>query len=74
LLILTKRDSARAAKMLEKYLAGSMKSEAAPAFVAHTWLARLKRLSGDKAAALQERAAALALAHDYKPALDLKLI
>jgi tetratricopeptide (TPR) repeat protein len=70
-LVQTNRDPARAAKMLEKYLAGSLKSEEAPAFVAHTWLARLKGLSGDKAAARQERAAALALAHDYKPALDL---
>jgi tetratricopeptide (TPR) repeat protein len=71
LLIHTNRDSARAAKMLEEYLAGSTKSEEAPAFVAHTWLARIKGLSGDKAAASRERAAALALAHDYKPALDL---
>jgi tetratricopeptide (TPR) repeat protein len=71
LLILTKRDPARAAKMLEKYLSGGIKSEKAPAFVAHTWLSRLKKLSGDPAAARQERAAALALAHDYKPALDL---
>ncbi len=71
LLIQTKRDSARAAKMLEKYLAGSVKSEMAPAFVAHTWLARLKALAGDKAAASREKSVALALAHDYKPALDL---
>ena len=70
LLIHTNRDPARAAKMLEEYLAGSIKSEDAPAFVAHTWLARLKGLSGDKSAAIRERAAALALAHDYKPALD----
>jgi predicted Zn-dependent protease len=74
LLIHAHRDPERAAKMLEKYLAGSMKSEKAPAFVAHTWLARLKGLSGDKAAASRERAEALALAHDYKPALELKLI
>jgi tetratricopeptide (TPR) repeat protein len=73
LLIHANRDSARASKMLDEYLAGSMKNEKAPAFVAHTWLARLKGLSGDKAAAIRERAAALALAHDYKPALDLKL-
>ena len=71
LLIQTNRDPARAAKMLEEYLAGSAKREEAPAFVAHTWLARLKEHSGDKAAASRERAAALALAHEYKPALDL---
>ena len=72
LLIQTKRDPARAAKMLEEYLAGSVKSEDAPAFVAHTWLARLKQQMGDVAAASRERAAALALAHEYKPALVLK--
>jgi len=72
LLIQTSRDPARAAKMLEEYLAGSVKSEDAPAFVAHTWLARLKQQMGDVAAASRERAAALALAHEYKPALDLK--
>jgi hypothetical protein len=49
-----------------------VKSEDAPAFVAHTWLARLKQQMGDVAAASRERAAALALAHEYKPALDLK--
>jgi len=72
LLIQSKRDPERAAKMLEEYLAGSVKSEDAPAFVAHVWLARLKQQSGDAAAAGRERAAALALAHEYKPALDLK--
>jgi tetratricopeptide (TPR) repeat protein len=72
LLIQTNRDPARAAKMLEEYLAGSVKSEDAPAFVAHTWLARLKQQLGDASAAGRERAAALALAQEYKPALDLK--
>jgi tetratricopeptide (TPR) repeat protein len=71
-LIETKRDPARSAKMLEDYLAVSVKTEEAPAFVAHTWLARLKRQLGDTAAASRERAAALALAHDYKPALEMK--
>ena len=36
------RDLARAAKMLEEYLGGKDKTEEAPAFVAHTWLAELK--------------------------------
>ena len=72
LLIQTKRDQERAAKMLEEYLTGSVKSEDAPAFVAHIWLARLKQEFGDAAAAGRERAAALALAHEYKPALVLK--
>ena len=71
LLIKTNRDPARAAKMLEEYLAGNSKTEEAPAFVAHTRLARLKAQLGDGAGASRERAAALALAHEYKPA-DLK--
>jgi hypothetical protein len=64
------RDPALAAKMLEEYLAGSAKTEEAPAFVAHTRLARLKQQLGDAAAASRERAAALALAHEYRPAQD----
>jgi tetratricopeptide (TPR) repeat protein len=67
------RDPALAARMLEEYLAGSAKSEEAPAFVAHTRLARLKQQLGDAAAANRERAAALALAHEYKPAQDSRL-
>lgn len=72
ILMKTNRDPARAAGMLEAYLAGSVKTEEAPAFVAYTKLARLKEQLGDTAAASRDRAAALALAHDYKPALDLK--
>lgn len=72
LLIQTNRDPARAAKMLEEYLAGSAKSEDAPAFVAHTWLVRLKRQLGDTAGAGRERTAALTLAHEFQPALDLR--
>lgn len=68
----TGRDPARAARMLESYLAGSAKTEEGPAFVAHTWLAQLKAQLGDAAAASRERTAALALAHEYKPAQDLK--
>jgi tetratricopeptide (TPR) repeat protein len=69
---LSNRDPELAVKMLEEYLAGSARSEQAPAFVAHTWLARFKAQLGDAAAASRERAAALALASEYKPALDLK--
>lgn len=72
LLRATNRDPARAAKMLASYLAGSAKTEDAPAFVAHTWLALLRAQLGDAAAASRERAAALALASEYKPAQDLK--
>ena len=66
------RNSVLAAKMLEDYLASPAKTEAAPAFVAHTRLARLKDQLGDREAAQRERAAALALAHDYRPAQDAK--
>jgi hypothetical protein len=59
--------------MLEAYLASPSKSEEAPAFEAHVRLARLQKQLGDTAAAQRERDAALKLAHDYKPALDLKL-
>ena len=67
------RDPVLAARMLEEYLAGSAKTEEAPAFVAHTRLARLKQQLGDTAAANREQAAALALAHEYKPAQDSRL-
>jgi tetratricopeptide (TPR) repeat protein len=72
LLRATNRDPARAVRMLESYLSRSIKTEEAPAFVAHAWLARLKEQLGDAAAASRERSAALALAHEYKPAQDLK--
>lgn len=71
-LIKANRNLPLAAKMLETYLASPAKTEEAPAFVAHTRLAKLKAQLGDKASAEQERSAALALAHDYKPALELK--
>jgi tetratricopeptide (TPR) repeat protein len=61
-----------AAKMLADYLASPSKSEEAPAFEAHVRLARLKKQLGDTTGAQREKAAALALAHDYKPALDLR--
>ena len=72
--VLTKanRNLPLAAKMLEDYLAGSSKTEEAPAFAAYTRLAKVKAQLGDRAGAAQAREAALALAHDYKPALDLK--
>jgi tetratricopeptide (TPR) repeat protein len=66
------RDPALAARMLEDYLASSSKTEEAPAFEAHLRLARLKKQLGDAAGGQRELAAALQLAHDYKPALDFK--
>ena len=72
-LIESNRDQALASKMLEDYLASTAKSEEAPAFEAHLRLAKLKKQLGDTPGAQRERTAALQLAHDYKPALDLKL-
>jgi len=72
LLTENKRDPQLAATLLEQYLASATKSEEAPAFVAHLRLARLKLQLGDSAGAAKERAAALALAHDYKPAVEFK--
>jgi len=66
------RNLALAAKMLEDYLAGSSKTEEAPAFVVRTRLARLDAQLGDMAGARREKAAALELAQEYKPAQDLK--
>jgi tetratricopeptide (TPR) repeat protein len=65
-----KRDPALAVKMLDDYLAGPSKTEDAPAFVAYVRLARLNAQLGDTAGAQRERAAAIALAHEYKPAQD----
>lgn len=71
-LIESRRDPALAAKMLESYLSADSRTEEGPAFEAHLRLARLKALLGDPSAAERERNAALALAHDYKPALEAK--
>ena len=73
MLIESNRNPGLAAKLLQDYLAGTSKSEEAPAFEAHLRLARLKKQLGDSAGAQHEKAAALALAHDYKPALDFKI-
>jgi tetratricopeptide (TPR) repeat protein len=70
LLIKTDRDAAMAASLLDTYLASPGKTEEAPAFAAHIQLARLRAKSGDAAGAERERQAALALAHEYKPAVD----
>lgn len=73
ILMESNRDLPLAIKLLEDYVAGSSKTEEAPAFVAHTRLARLMSRVGDTAGAKREQAAALALAHEYRPAQDLKV-
>lgn len=72
LLIESHRNPTLAATLLDDYLAAPSKTEDAPAFVAHLRLARLKAQLGDAAAAEREQSAALALAHEYKPAQDFK--
>jgi tetratricopeptide (TPR) repeat protein len=68
ILISSGRNPQLATKLLENYLGGAVKTEEAPAFIAHLKLAQLKEQAGDTAFAQRERAAALALAHDYHPA------
>ncbi len=72
-LIKANRNPALAMKMLEAYLAAPTATEEAPAFAARVWLARLLAQSGNEEGARRERAAALAMAQEYKPAQDLKL-
>jgi tetratricopeptide (TPR) repeat protein len=67
ILIETRRDADLAAQLLEEYLSSANHTEEAPVFIAHLRLARLKERIGDTASAMRERAAALALAHDFKP-------
>lgn len=67
-----KLDPGTAARLLEEYLASPTKTEEGPAFEAHVRLAKMKKQLGDSSGAQQEIAAALALAHDYKPALEFK--
>jgi predicted Zn-dependent protease len=72
-LIKANRNPALAIKLLETYLAAPNATEEAPAFIARVWLARLRAQTGDAEGARRERAAALALAQEYKPAQELKL-
>lgn len=66
------RNPKEAIRLYEKYLASPDKTEEAPAFDVLTRLAKLKQQTGDTAGAQHDKAAALALAHDYKPAQELK--
>ena len=72
-LIKGNRNPALAIRMLQAYLASPAATEEAPAFTARVWLARLRAQSGDPEGARREKAEALALASEYKPAQDLKL-
>lgn len=72
-LIKASQNAPFAIKLLQQYLTSADQTEEAPAFVAHTWLARLYKENGDAAGAARERTAALALASTYRPAQDLKI-
>jgi len=66
------RQPQEAIKLYERYIDSADKTEEAPAFDVLTRLAKLRMQTGDRAGAQRDRAAALALAHDYKPAQELK--
>jgi tetratricopeptide (TPR) repeat protein len=68
----TNRQIDLAIQLYENYLASPDKTEEAPAFDALVRLAKLRKQTGDGAGAQREKMAALALAHEYKPAQDLK--
>jgi tetratricopeptide (TPR) repeat protein len=67
-LIRTNRELQLAAQMLRDYIASTQKSEDAPTFRVHVELGKLLAKQGDQAGARHEFQAALALAHDYRPA------
>ena len=66
MLIQTRRNPQLAARMLEEYLSGPVKTEEAPAFIAHLRLAKLKEQMGDATGGQQHRMIAHSLAHDYQ--------
>jgi hypothetical protein len=63
----SRRDPALAVKMLQDYLAGSSKTDEAPAFVAYSRLAELERQLGNNAEAQRDEAASQAMAREYRP-------
>ncbi len=66
----THRRTDLAVKMLAAYAASPDKTEEAPAFDALARLARLRHSLGDQAGAQKAQSEALALAHNYRPALE----
>jgi tetratricopeptide (TPR) repeat protein len=69
-LVRANRDPQLAIKLFESYLASPDKTEDAPAFDVLARLAKLRKHNGDQPGAERDKAAALALAHDYKPAQE----
>ena len=66
------RQPQEAIKLYERYIDSADSTEEAPVFDVLTRLAKLRMQTGDRTGAQRDRAAALALAHDYKPAQELK--
>lgn len=71
ILVQAGREPQLAIQMFRSYLASPNKSEEAPAFQIRIKLGKLLEKQGDSAGAKREFQAALALAHDYKPAVRL---
>jgi tetratricopeptide (TPR) repeat protein len=71
ILVRANRQPDEAIRLYQSYLASPDKTEEAPAFDVHVRIAKLLVQSGDQPGAQREKAAALALAHGYKPALAL---
>jgi tetratricopeptide (TPR) repeat protein len=69
-LIRSQRELPLASQMLKDYLDSNQKSEDAPAFAVNVQLGNLLAKQGDAAGAQREYQAALALAHDYRPAVS----
>jgi tetratricopeptide (TPR) repeat protein len=70
ILMETNRDPVTAVSMMKAYLANPVKTEEAPAFAAWLRLARLESRLGHTDDAVRDLSAALALAHDYRPAQE----
>jgi tetratricopeptide (TPR) repeat protein len=69
-LVRSQREIPAAIQMLRDYLSSNHKSEDAPAFAVHVQLGNILAKQGDAPGAQREYQAALALAHDYKPAIN----
>jgi hypothetical protein len=52
---------------LQDYLAGSFKTDEAPAFVAYSRLAELQRQLGNSTEAQRDQAASQTMAREYRP-------
>jgi Tfp pilus assembly protein PilF len=70
MLLRTGREYSMAINLLRLYISSSNTVEEAPVFKAHCMLGDLLEKQGDHKAAAEEYRAALALAHNYRPAQD----